>query len=624
MKTPGSARPAVLRPLAAALLAAGLLLAAGSRAGAQAEQPEPAQSPVEKRPRVGTVRFTGNEAFSSSRLQKLLLTRPSRFWAPVRYYPEVLRQDLETLRLFYEQEGYLQARVPDVHTKEEPQRGTVDVQIDLDEGPLTRVETATVSGNQVLDEAQILGRIRLKPGDPFRSPVVREDILELMRLYAEHGYLEADIRPDIRIRPEQNLATIQLFIEEREQFRVGQVRLSGYEKTRPFVIRRELALRPGEIIRYSRILETQRRLFRTGLFQNVYVTPAPPAGGEAGRKDILVDVKESKSIEINASIGYSTIGKLGASAELKNNNIGGTALRAGIEAGIDFQKQGVGASFSEPRLFGSRIQTDLLLRLEQIAEPGYDLARVVGDLNFGWTPGQRSRASVGYQYERDAITHVQISPLPADLETDLHSLIGNYYLDTRDDLLNPTRGFFISWQGQLGQDIPLGNLPSGFRLNPYLQLTGTFRAWYPATSTTVLASALNGGWLTHLAHEEPFPLSQLFYTGGPDTVRGYAYQGVGPQDINGTPLGGTLMLVWNVMEIRQTIFRILSAALFLDAGGVWARPGDFSFNDVRWGLGAGLRLNTLVGVIRLDGALKLRPRAGESPGAVYLSVGQTF
>ncbi len=617
-KTWGGRRVERLLPAGLAIL---LILLVAVRLEAQGQAP--VKPPKTERPKVASVRFIGNKAFKSSHLGRLLLTQKWRFWAPTRYFPEVFQQDLETLRLFYEQQGYLDARIVNTQVKENPQSNTVNIVIELSEGSLTRVGEITISGNRALGEGELLGKMRTRVGAPFQPPQVREDILDLMRLYAEYGYLEADVRPDIRIDSSQRLAAIRFTVEEKNRFRIGRIRLEGYEKTRPRVIQREITFQPGEIVRYSRLVETQQLLFRTGLFQSVFVTPVPPASGEPDLKDILVEVKESQSTEINASVGYSSVGKLGANAELKSSNIAGLALRAGLDGGIDFQKWGVGASFTEPRLFGTRIRTDLNLRFEQLKEPGYDLTHIVSDLQLSRLLGARSQASLGYKYERAAISRARIEPLPTDLDSDLHSLVLAYALDTRNDLLNPTRGFYADWRNELGQDLPLAD-PASVRFNPYLRSTGSARGYFPLSPSTVLASALSAGWLTHLATEEVFPLNQRFYTGGPNTLRGYDYQQVGPQDINGTPLGGSLMVVWNVFELRQVLFRILSAAIFLDAGGVWPRLQDFSLSDVRIGFGAGLRLNTPIGVVRLDGALKAERREGESPGAVYLSVGQTF
>jgi outer membrane protein insertion porin family len=616
------------------LPAAGLLLLLAALGGAYGQEgqdaaggspavPEEPSPPEPKRPRVGTVTFIGNRTFPASRLRNILLTQPWRFWAPNRYFPEVLNQDLETLRSFYEQHGYLQARVLDARVREEPEKNVVHIEIEIAEGPLTTVGGVSISGNRLLSSERLSGQLDIRIGEPFQPPVVREDTLDLMRQYADEGYLETDVRPDIRIRPDENQAFIEFAITESEQFRIDRIRLEGMEKTRERIIQRELSFRPGEIVRYSALLESQRRLFRTGLFQSVFISPVAPESAAPGRRDILVEVQETRSIEINASVGYSTIGKLGASLEVRDTNIAGTALKAGLAGSADFQKRSVGASFTEPRLFGTWIQTDLDLRFEQLLEPSYDLLRGIANLEFGRELGERSRASLAYQYEKAAISDARISPLPVDLDSDLHSLIVSYLIDTRNDLVSPTRGFYVEWRNALGEDIPLFSREV-FTFNPYFRTTATARGFFPLTPSTVLATALSGGWITHLVEEEMFPLNLRFYTGGPNSLRSFGYQQVGPQDPSGIPLGGTLSLVWNVLEVRQTIYKILGGVLFLDAGGVWARPSEFRFGDVRLGLGAGLRLNTPIGVIRLDGALKIRPREGESPGAVYLSVGQAF
>lgn len=608
--------------LSSLVLSSLLLLLGAVAAGAREESPaaerQAPRPPV--RPVVRSVTIRGNHAFEESRLEAILTLRPGSWWLlqkRTRYVPELLDGDLKALKLFYQQHGYLQMQVTASQVLPVPSKNVVVIEVEIEEGPLTTVGSISLHGNQVLSTGAIRNRIRSRDGEAFEAPVVREDTLAIMKMYADLGYLEADVRPAITIQAETREAAIDFAIEEKSQFRIGRIRVKGAEKTRDHVIRRELAFQPGEIVSYSGLMESQRLLFRTGLFQDVFVSPVASESGEADRKDILVEVNEADSLSMDASVSYATVGKLGASLELRNSNIGGYALNAALTGAIDFLGLSAQASFSAPWTFGLRLQSDLSARLEALKQPGYDVTRAVGALGLGVRLNDRSHATLSYRYEWARIGEVRVTPAPADVDTNVHSLVVSYVLDTRDDLLSPTRGLFLQWSNELGLDLT--------RLaNPFYRTTGTLRAFLPATTSTVLASGLSFGWIAHLVTPAEFPLSQRFYAGGPGSLRSFGYQQVGPQDAQGVPLGGTLMVVLNVLEVRQTLFRGLGVVLFADAGGVWDAQRALSLDDLGFGVGLGLRLNTPIGVLRLDGALKIRPRPDDPPGAIYFGIGQAF
>ncbi|MEJ2052207.1 MAG: BamA/TamA family outer membrane protein, partial [Calditrichota bacterium] len=152
----------------------------------------------------------------------------------------------------------------------------------------------------------------------------------------------------------------------------------------------------------------------------------------------------------------------------------------------------------------------------------------------------------------------------------------------------------------------------------------TAKYFYPATRSTVLAMALSAGWISAPGGINAIPLNERFYTGGPNELRAFGYQEVGPLDQNGIPLGGNIKLVWNVFEVRQTIYKMFGMALFGELGNIYLSPGEIKFSNLRQSLGTGLRVNSPVGLLRLDYAFNLSPRKGEPGTQLYFSVGQAF
>ena len=136
--------------------------------------------------------------------------------------------------------------------------------------------------------------------------------------------------------------------------------------------------------------------------------------------------------------------------------------------------------------------------------------------------------------------------------------------------------------------------------------------------------ASNTGWMDFFGTSKDIPLNERFYAGGPNSLRGFGYQLVGPLDKERDPIGGRLKVAWNVLEIRQSLYKMIGLAFFADVGNVWLGPKHFHFNDFRSCVGAGLRANTPIGIVRLDYGINLGPKEGEPQAKLYFNMGQAF
>jgi outer membrane protein insertion porin family len=567
--------------------------------------------------KVSSVTFEGNRIFGHHRLKRVMLTRSSRFLAPSYYYPEVFEDDLKNLVLFYQQNGYLEAQIADARVSVDTTERFVYLHIQISEGELTLVEGVTVFGSAAFSDSLLLGKIAIQPKDPFRRLRIQDATLALLTLYANSGYLEAEVNPDIHINSETHLALIDFVIQEKTRFSVGQIRLEGLKKTRPHVVNRELLFRPGEVISYSRLLESQRRLYLTGLFQSVFIRPQTAASGDSAKKDVLIELQENESLEFNVAAGYGSVEKARGRIEVFNTNLAGTALKAGLTTKISFIGRGVEASFTDPWTLGLRWRTDVNLLFEYLEQPGFDLTRKGGRLVIGKTFGKRSTASLTYRYEDSKLSNIQVGTVPEEQKTNVRSLMLSLIYDTRDNLFNSNRGIYLGWHNEMA-----GSFLSGTAT--FVRSVASFKYFYPWKRSTIIASAFEIGWMDFFGKSKDIPLNERFYAGGPNSLRGFGYQLVGPLDSERDPIGGRLELVLNVLEIRQSLYKMMGAALFADVGNVWSTPQNFRFDDLRTSAGFGLRANTPIGIVRLDYGINLQPKKGEPGERIYFNMGQAF
>ncbi|MFH1374769.1 MAG: outer membrane protein assembly factor BamA [bacterium] len=575
--------------------------------------------PAEKsqKPKIRKVTYSGNITYEDSRLEGLLLTRPSRFLAPSRFHPEIFQDDLETLVAFYKQNGFLQVRIIETPILTDSLKNDVDIAIHLEEGARTYVEGVTVFGNHFLADSVLMRYIRLKKGDPLRRPVIEDAVVALLSLYAEHGFLEASVTPKVQVNDSAHLALVDFVLNEGVRSRVGSIGIVGADKTRPNVILRESSFAKGDTVKYSELIGSQRRLYLTGLFESVFVRPAPSATGDSTEKEIRVEVKEKQSGEISFSIGYGTVEKFRGRTELSISNLAGTARKAGIGVEANFIKQGVSMSFSEPWTLGTRWKSDLSVFGQLRQEPAYHAEVIGGKLTVGRRLGLRTSVAISYRLENTNLSRIDLASPVEELDPRIRSLTLVISQDTRDNLFDPSVGWYANWSNEIAGSFLQGS-------NTFAKSILTLKRFLPLGRQAVIGSALEFGWMESFGNSDEIPLSERFYTGGPTSLRGFGYQMVGPLDANGEPLGGQLKLVWNLLELRRSIYRMVGGAVFVECGNVWSKPKQAQISDLRVNLGTGLRVNSPLGILRLDYGINPDRRADEPSTKVFFSMGQAF
>jgi len=569
------------------------------------------------RPKVRHVTFSGNVTFDDDRLESLMLTRPSRFLAPVKFHPEVFADDLETLVAFYRQNGFLQVRLLDTTVTYDSTADRVDISIGLEEGPRTFVEEVAVFGNDFFPDSVLQPYIGITTGDPLRRPVIEDAVVQLLSLYAEHGFLDASVTPKVQVDDSVHQALVDFTLHEGVRSRVGQINIYGAEKTKASVIRRELTFAPGDTIKYSELIKSQRRLYLTGLFESVFVRPAPPTQGDSPDREIRIEVAEKQSSELSFSLGYGTVERVRGRVELNTFNLAGTARKAGIGAEANFIKQDISMSFSEPWTLGTRWNTDLSVFGQLRQEPAYHAQVVGGKVTVGRRIGTHTNVSLSYRLENTNLTRVDLTVAVEEPDPRIRSLTFAVSHDSRDNLFDPSTGWYANWSNELA-----GSFLSGS--NSFARSVVTLKRFLPFGRHTVIGSAFELGWMEGFGDRREIPISERFYTGGPTSLRGFGYQMAGPLDANGEPLGGRLKLVWNLIEIRRALYRMIGGVLFFELGNVWSKPQEARFSGLRPNAGTGLRVNSPLGILRLDYGINLDRRANEPRAKLFFSMGQAF
>lgn len=582
--------------------------------------------PRQKGLKITSVTFKGIRAVSKGDLYAIMVSRPSRPLARRYYHRNTFLEDLKGIELFYRQNGYLEAAVVAHQIRADSAAMTVRITIRIEEGDLTRVEGVSLLGNTIFNDKQLSRELKICDGDAFKRKQVENSTLALLRFYADHGYLDAEVQPDIRVNPEDHLALIDFNITEKQQFRIDTIRISGHQKTRERVIRRELNFKPDEVINYSKLLRSQRQLYLTGLFQSVLVHPVVPRSGIGTKKDILIEVNEKPYGEYNVAAGWGSVDKLRLRNEVFYSNIGGMGRKVGLVTRVSFPKlslakdsiqRSIELSFSEPWTLGTPWRTDLTLSNSYLIEPGYNLNRLGGRLTVGRQFLKRSTMTIGYRHENNRLSHIKLQDTQKRDSSNIRSLNLSAIYDTRDNLFNTTSGLYLEFSNELAGAFLRGT-------DAFLRSILRMKYFNTVFTNTVLGSFLDIGWMDARGGLDKIALSERFYAGGPNALRAFKYQTVGPLDSSRVPSGGRYKLVWNLIEIRQPVYKSIGVEGFIDLGNIWSDADDLKTFELRYCLGFGLRFNTPLGLVRLDYAINVARRDGEKFGMFYFSMGQAF
>ncbi|MCB2200913.1 outer membrane protein assembly factor BamA [bacterium] len=567
---------------------------------------------------IDEVEIEGNEAFSDSRLYKVMLSRPSSIFHKYYYYRSILTEDIRQLTNFYQSNGYLEATFDPPTVKTDSSNMKVTITLKVREGNLTRIEGITMFGNEIIPDDSLLARIKIKVGDPLVRRKNDNANVSILRMYADRGYLDATVEPDVRVDSVAHLALIDFNIHEAKQYTIGEIRFEGNEITRHNVVRRELRFKSGQTVVYSKLLQTQRNLYLTGLFQSVFVRPVVPQSQDSTLKDVVVEVRENLPKEFSVAAGYGSLERLRGKLELFNTNLAGTARKIGMTGRLSLIHRAVEGQFTDPYTFGTPWRTDFSVSTLYKKEPGYEIYTTGGRLTVGHVFLKKSRITFTYRHETSLLRNVRVAQIPEELDTRIRSFRQSVLLDTRDNLFNPKRGSFLEWSNELAGAFLEGT-------NTFVRTGVTGRYYLPWGTKTVFATGMQAGWMNSTGGGlTAIPLNERYYAGGPNNLRGFDYQKVGPLDPNRNPIGGRVLLVANLIEARRTIYKWFGAALFFDMGNVWASTSDFDPVDLRYSPGVGLRVDSPIGLARVDLGLNVDPLPGEDSYKVYFSIGQAF
>jgi outer membrane protein assembly complex protein YaeT len=557
------------------------------------------------------------------------------------------RQAQQFLAKYYQQEGFLDARVTGPDLELNPATRTAKVTIIIDEGSLYHWGQLATSGAKVFSPAEIRALAGVKSGTVYTTPAARDAVSRIEEAYWKKGYRDVLVSLRGAKQREEGIINATATISEGPQTVVKGIRIEGTDQTSDAFIKKNILLEPGQPLDYSKTNESRRVLYNTEAFNSVELRTVPeePTGSPAAAMppaenanaatpdikyvNLLARVQEKVPFELQYGLFYDTDRGPGAIVNFWNRNTLGEGRTVGARFRYDGTVHEARVFFTQPLARSRPIRTDTSFYIQREIQSTFNTDRIGATVQETMQLRNRFLLSLGYRFERahtyDTLQDVFI---PFDQTLRVAPLTASVVRETRDALLDPTSGSFFSQ----ALDYSAAALGSSFN---YISYFGQYFYYLPLTSPApvpfghgvekprvIFATGIRVG-LAHPFGGFELPRAQRFFAGGSTSIRGFQQDGVGPTDVLGRPEGGDALLVIN-NELRFPLYKFLDGTTFLDIGNVYPTISDFSLLDVRSAAGVGLRVRTPYVLLRLDYGLKLDRRVGESRGAWYFSIGQAF
>jgi outer membrane protein insertion porin family/translocation and assembly module TamA len=603
----------------------------------------PAIEPVPLEPAgpvIVRIEWKGLEAFEPEEIEDRILTTAQprfafRFWQPKRRLDAfTLDEDVERILEAYREIGHFSASV---ETRiEELEGDRIAVRFEIEEGPAIRLKAWKVAVEQEENEeypltaeerARLVDRIDIADHPAFGSKLYREERKALMEVCGEIGFPHARLTGGADVDPERESARVSWVLHLGPRTFFGPIQIRGLSKIDENIVRRELRFAAGDPFSTSTLEKSERKLIETGLFRSVAIGREPAREGEkvvdSDTIPIEVRVDESPLRSLRGSIGYGTEDGPRGEISLVWRNFLGQARRLQARGFASLLDAGFEASLGQPYIWGQLGRGDFAVSALRQSRPGYE-AFVTGSTGLltlypDWDRESPWSLSLGPGYELAQIYDFEID-IPEDQRGPRQSVIANWYTTARyqrvDDRLNPRSGVRIQLANEVGgsgvgSDLDYHRWELDMRA--YVP-TGPIVWAFKAVATTLDPIGQNLG---------DVPLTRRLYSGGTNSVRGFGFQKLGPEDSRNDPTGGLSRMELGA-EIRVPVWGRFGLVGFIDAGDVRRETWTWKPTELRASAGPGLRIDTPVGPLRFDFAFLLNRPTDTDPWRFHLSVGHAF
>ncbi len=582
--------------------------------------------------RIRDIQIVGARAFPEKTLRDLMdLDTPgwlSWYTKADRYSRTKLNADLEALRSYYLQRGFLEFRIDSTQVAISPDKQDISITVNITEGERYVVSGVRLEGDYLGKAEEFKTLVKIKPGEPYNADQVTETTKAFTDYFGNFGYAFAQVEARPEIDRANNRVAFVLVADPSRRAYVRRVNISGNNRTRDEVVRRELRQFESSWYDAEKIKLSRDRIDRLGFFKEVNVETSDVPGAP-DQVDLNVTVTEKPTGSLQLGAGFSSAEKLALSFSIKQENAFGTGNYLGVEVNTSKYNRTIAFSSVNPYFTPNGISRgfDLYHRSSRPYNDqggNYQLVTSGGGLRFGVPFSEVDTVFFGIGFER-----VEIRPgtnIPAVYlayadrfgftSTSVPVTVG-WSRDDRDSTLVPTSGSLRRIAGEAGVAGDARYLRTNLQYQHYIPLSRQFTV------------AVNGelGWGKGMSGR-PYPVFKNFFSGGLGSVRGFDQGTLGPRDVTGSSIGGAKKLTLNAEFIGPFPGtgndRTLRWYAFTDIGNVFGENENFELAELRASAGLGLSWLSPIGPLRIAMAQPVRKKPGDRIQRFQFQIGTSF
>ena len=587
--------------------------------------------------RIHVVNIVGNRLFSDAELLDLFTSGPASWWAIFsirdKYAKQKLAGDLERLRNFYQDRGFLEFSIDSTQVALTPDKERIYITVNITEGNKYTITGFKLAGKFVVPEKELAALVTVTPGMVFSRKEVTESTKRMADRLANDGYAFANVNAIPEIVKEKSEVVFTFFVDPGKRVYVRRVGFSGNVATRDEVLRREMRQLEGAWYSAEKVQRSRLRLQRLGFFEDVNVeTPSVP--GSADQVDVNVSVKERNTGTLLAGVGYSDSDGVMVNASITQSNLFGSGKE--LSASFDnsravtnyniryvnpyYTADGVSRGFN---VFSSTVDST------QLDTAAYNTKTNGVGVFYGIPLSEENRLHVGADYENIVIEATTSSSQVAQdfiaehgTENDLVKTTLAWSYDSLDSALLPTKGALQRVSAEIavpGSDIE------------YYRLTYIAGRYWPLTEDLSFKLKGEAGFGAGFGDTSRLPFFKNYFAGGSTTVRGYQSRSLGPRDANppNNPVGGDKRFLGNAellfpMPGASVDNKSMRLSLFADAGMVYGKGESMDLGELRYAAGLAFNWFSPIGPLSFSYAFPLNKKPDDRTEAFQFTLGVPF
>ena len=582
--------------------------------------------------KIRSLRVVGNHVFrEGTPLDLFSLSTPD--WLTLytkadQYARAKLNADLETLRSYYLDRGYLDFRIESTQVALSPDKTSIAITVNVHEGQKYVVSGYKLEGNYLGLEDQFRALVELKPGETYSAQKLNDSVKAMVNKFGVYGYAFARVQPTPTIDRKTHEVFFTIDADPGRRIYVRHINIGGNTRTSDKVIRREFRQFEDAWYDADRIKLSRDRVGRLGFFEDVQMSPEE-VPGTSDEVDLNMQVKEKPTGMLGLGVGFSSADRLSFNASISQDNVFGSGNNLSLSLDTSSYYRTIAVSSTNPYFTQDGISRTISVYYRTIRPyttqgNNYKIVTPGMSVQFGVPFTELDRVFFGIGVEQYTLDLAAGAPAAyisyvnefGKTSTGYPLTIG-WQRDSRNSALVPTDG---RYQRLSADYSPFGSLR-------YARINYQYQQFVPLSNLTDLA--FNGiiGY-AHGLNGQPLPVFKYLYAGGIGSVRGFQQASLGPHDAQGNALGGAKLLVGDIEY--QFPFpgsgadKSLRMSTFLDSGYVWGETQPVHLADMRAAVGIGVSWISPIGPLKFSIAKPIRTRPGDQTQTFQFTVGTAF